>query len=445
MKLVDRSISPNTTFPESISRLPSSERKSAAELKYSKAVEMYATTDMPIIDIARLCDVSASGLSAHLGKYHRPLLFQRYGLDPKASLCQTLKVKPRKGQSYQCYIKYREAIEACSDMAYIEFNVSQIARMFGLDGISLSSQLHAHYPTVIDNREILRHQLGVADNAQRGPRKCSQKAYAEALDMYRDTDKTIPEVAESCGVSPRGLTQFLRFYHKDIIEQKAERRRQAKRKVGSRRPGHLAGNGNVYGPKPETIAKYAPALELYKTTGMTINEIVDTTGVSYAGFRGYLHQWHKGECVRRRGYEWDGGMEPDLNKTRHYLKSVAEKYAEAIASLKANPRSINAVASEFGHNPEVFREYLKKHEPELASTQGMMVLPNGRLVKRSAMKKYGAAIDDYTKSTDSLKNIAERHGIVYTSIVNFIKRNCPEVHELHKRLLEQTSSEEFNI
>ena len=126
-------------------------------------------------------------------------------------------------------------------------------------------------------------------------------------------------------------------------------------------------------------------------------------------------------------------MEPDLNKTRHYLKSVAEKYAEAIASLKANPRSINAVASEFGHNPEVFREYLKKHEPGLASTQGMMVLPNGRLVKRSAMEKYGAAIEDYTNSTDSLKNIAERHGIVYTSIVNFIKRNCPEVHELHNR------------
>ena len=81
----------------------------------------------------------------------------------------------------------------------------------------------------------------------------------------------------------------------------------------------------------------------------------------------------------------------------------------------------------------MFREYLKKHEPGLASTQGMMVLPNGRLVKRSAMEKYGAAIEDYTNSTDSLKNIAERHGIVYTSIVNFIKRNCPEVHELHNR------------
>ena len=68
-----------------------------------------------------------------------------------------------------------------------------------------------------------------------------------------------------------------------------------------------------------------------------------------------------------------------------------------------------------------------------------MRLHGGKLVKRSAVEKYGAAIEEYKKSTDTLKSISARHGIVYNSIVNFITRNCPEVREIHNRLVEQAS------
>ncbi len=422
-----------------ISGLPASMRKKAAESKYAEAVILYASSDLTIRQVAERCNVTASGLSAHIGKYHRVLLFHRYGLDINDETLRKIKVKQPKGQSYKTYLKYRAAIEACGDMAYIEFNISQIARLFGLDGPALAAQLRVHYPGVIENRESIRQRYGIADNTYRGPRPWSAEAYSEAMQMYKDTDMTISEVAERCNVSKSGLCQFMRFYHKDILNSKADRRKASAAKNRNKKPGYLAGNGHIYGPKPETVALYAPALELYLTTTLTVNEIIAATGVPSAGFKGYLHRWYRGEKLKRSGLEWDGDRVVDLRTTPHYLPSAAGKYAAAIDSIRNNPRPIAEVAKEFGHNPEVFREYLKKHEPELACQQGMVRLHGGKLVKRSAVEKYGAAIEEYKKSTDTLKSISARHGIVYNSIVNFITRNCPEVREIHNRLVEQAS------
>lgn len=419
-----------------INSLPTGERNSVAKRKYATAVEMYACSDLSIRRIAKLCHVTEAGLSAHIGRYHRDLLFKRYGLSDGDGDLQTLKVKPPKGQSLVTYRKYKDAIAACSDLAYIEYNLSQIGRLFGLEGTGLASQLRFHYPDVIPMREKLRKRLGIADNTHRGVRPWCDDAYKKAVAMYRDTDMSLPEVAEVCKVSHGGLSQHLRYYHQDVIEAKAKRRKTSKRKLGSRKAGRLAGNGNTYGPKPETIAKYAEALELFRHTGMTIKEIAAATGVSVTGFSGYLHQWYRGDKMIRRGYEWDGESEPDLQGTKHYLKSSAVKYAPAIESLRKNPRAVAEVAAEFGFNPEVFRDYLKKHEPELAAAQGMTRKADGRLVKRSSVEKYDDAIQEYAASAEPLRSIAKRHHLVYNSIIGYVLRNCPKEREMHRRLVE---------
>ena len=423
-----------------INSLPTGERNSVAKRKYAAAVEMYACSDLSIRRIAKLCHVTEAGLSAHIGRYHRDLLFKRYGLSDGDGDLQTLKVKPPKGQSLATYRKYKDAIAACSDLAYIEYNLSQIGRLFGLEGTGLASQLRFHYPDVIPMREKLRKRLGIADNTHRGVRPWCDDVYKDAVAMYRDTDLSIPEVAEACNVSMGGLSQHLRYYHQDVIELKAKKRITSKRKTGSRKVGKLAGNGNTYGPKPETIAKYADALELFRHTGMTIKEIAAATGVSVTGFSGYLHQWYRGDKMIRRGYEWDGESEPDLQGTKHYLKSSAVKYAPAIESLRKNPRAVAEVAAEFGFNPEVFRDYLKKHEPELAAAQGMTRKADGRLVKRSSVEKYDAAIQEYAASAEPLRSIARRHHLVYNSVMGYVLRNCPNERAMHKRLVETANA-----
>lgn len=319
--------------------------------------------------------------------------------------------------------------------------MAQIGRLFGLDGSSLASQLRFHYPDVIPFRERLRKRLGIADNTHRGVRKWCDDAYKEAVAMYRDTDLSIPEVAEACNVSMGGLSQHLRYYHQDVIEAKARKRKISKRKAGSRKVGNLAGNGNSYGPKPESVAKYAEALELFRTTSMTIKDIVAATGVTIGGFTGHLHQWHRGEKLRRYGQEWDGESEPDLLGTKRKLPSVADKYAPAIESLRKNPRHVAEVAAEFGFNPEVFRDYLKKHEPELYALHGMTRRADGRLVKRSSEEKYGAAIQEYATTAEPLRSIAKRHGLVYNSVMGYVLRNCPNERAMHKRLVEAAELE----
>ena len=422
---------------DNFNRLPTRMRETAAERKYAKAVEMYASTALSIRCVAKKCGVSPSGLSAHIGKHHRDLLFARYGLDINDEKLRSLKIKPPKGQSLMTHLKYKDAIEACGDIAYIEFNVSQVARMFSLDGSALAAQLRVHYPDVIPNREKLRQKLGIADNVQRGARPWCAEAYADALEMYRDSDLSIPQVADRCNVSKSGFCQFLRFYHKDVIEMKSARRREARKKVGVRRPGELAGNGKLYGPKPATVALYAPALDLYRNSSLTVKEIVEKTGVPEAGFKGYLHQWHRGEKLRRRGCEWDGVSDPDLAATRQFLKSTAAKYAPAIESLKGNPRNVTQAAAEFGLNPDVFREYLQTHEPKLAALLGMTRRQNGRRVKRSSSEKYEAAVCEYASSAEPLKSIAQRHGIVYNSLCGYVIRNCPEERERHRLMVEK--------
>ncbi len=417
--------------------LPTSKRMKAAEIKYAEAVAMYEASNLTIRQVAEKCNVTASGLSAHIGKYHRTLLFLRYGLDINDETLRRIKVKPTKGQSYKTKIKYKAAIEACGDIGYIEFNISQIARMFGLDGSALAAQLRSHYQGVIEAREKVRQTYGIADNTHRGPRQSCIEAYSEAMLMYRDTDMTISAVADKCNVSKSGFCQFMRFYHKDIISHKAARRKASSANGIKKERGTLAGNGNIYGPKPETVALYAPALELYRNTSLTVKAIIAETGVPYSGFKSYLRKWHSDDRMKRGGFGNDACNEADQCALPHGHKSTAGKYAAAIASLKDNPRPVAKVAKEFKHNPEVFREYLKKHEPGLINSQGMMRMAGGKLVKRSAMEKYRAAIEEYANNTDTLKCISARHGIVYSSIENFITRNCPEVRDIHNKLVER--------
>lgn len=412
--------------------IPYTGRKAMAMQKYAEAVKLYASSDLSIKEIAKECEVTVRGLCAHLNRYYRPLMFVRYGLDPDNSAGYALKIKSPRGQSLKTHLKYKKAIEACGDIAYIEFNVSQVAQLFDLDGPALASQLRVHYPEVIPNRERVRRELGIADNIHRGARFVSEETYREAVSMYRDTDLSIPEVADKCNVSKGGLSQYLRFYHHDVIAEKAKKRAASCMSSDYHKAGTLSGNGQLYGPGIKTMAHYGEALELYRNSDKTVPEISKETNVSYEGFRGYLSRWYPGEKLRRRGYEWDGESAPDLKGTRKFLKSTRGKYREAIESLKADPRPVTAVALQYNLNADVFREYLKTHEPDLAARLGMVKLADGRTVKRASYEKYRAAIEEYASSPDSLRNIADRHGIVYNSLSGFIIRNCPAERESHK-------------
>ena len=409
------------------------EKRRALHLKYQEAVELYATTDLPLYVIAERCQVSYGGLSSYLRRYQRELVLKRHripvkeGEDPKE-----IKIIAAGKQSIKAHAKYKDAIAACDSLDHIDLNLSEVARKYNLDGTALANFMRIHYPDILLWREKVRQRLGINDNLHRGVRPESERQYAEAVELYRTTIMSIPEIAEACHVSESGFNQHLRFYHKKLLKEKEiERKKVAENQKKSR--GELLGNGRKYEPAPETEQKYAEALELYKNTALPLKEIVKRTGVPQEGFRFYLHKWHK-ELVLERSGITEKEESLDLRKARRRMKTVAAKYEQAIESLGKRPRPVAQVAKEFGFNPETFRDYLRKHEPDLAGQQGMSRTEEGKRLSRRSEEKYAEAIHLYETTTEDLKSIAKRLGLTYNSLGGYIRRNHPEAIERHKHI-----------
>lgn len=414
-------------------------KRHALHCKYEKAVAIYADTDMPMKDIAKECGVTVGGLGSYLRRYWRELVLRRHQIHADGKKAEDIKIMEAGKQSIHAHAKYKDAVAACDSLNYIDLNVSQVARKFGTDGTALSNFMRVHYMDILTWREKTRQALGIDDHINRGAKRKCVEQYAEAVALYRTTDMTIPEVAERCHVSPSGLSQHLRFYHKEILKRREQKRKTAKAKR-QQVLGELTGNGRIYRPSPATKQRYAQALELYRNTTLTMKEIVRRTGVPAEGFRFYLHKWHKDLVIERLGISSNVSGHTDLRKARKRMKTVAAKYAEAIESLKNNPRPVAKVAAEYGFNPEVFRDYLHKHEPELARQQGMMKTANGKIVSRRSEEKYAEAVRLYGTTTETLKSIAARLGLTYNSVGGYIRRNYPEVMALHQNLLKTQSA-----
>ena len=400
----------------------------ATEDQYREAIELYGSTSLSVRAICARCGVSYAGFRSYLYKYRRDLLLSRHGVAASsASDAAHTRLRGRRGQTAAARAKYGNAIAACDDAKYVEYNVSQIAHLFGLNPTGLSNQLRAHCPELLERRELERRRLGLADNQQRGVRPWCREQYAAAVKLLRTTELTLSEAAERCGVSFTGLRQHVCFYHKDLQQTRSELRERAKTQ---KRKGHVTGSGRRHEPTAESRERYREAVRLYRNTAMTIKEIAEKLGLNPFSFTSYLQTWHREDVFARRGAEYREGA--SLSQTKQYKKPTAAKYAPAIERLRAENRPTSEIAAEFGLHPEVFRQYLKEHEPELYARQGMMRAPNGRSVSRRSMEKYAEAVGLYETTAEPLKSIARRLGLNYNSLGGFVRRNFPELIEKNK-------------
>lgn len=414
--------------------------KPETEAKYRPALELYTSTDLSYVDICRKCGISISGFSRYIGIYHRHLMLRRNGIDCSQKEADSIKLSQRRGQFPETHVKYKEAIAACDSMDYIEYNVSQIAREFGLSGTNLGRQLHMHYPEVLEFRENVRQRIGLDDGLPRGTRPWCKEQYAEAVKLLQaDRYITVQDAAERCNVSYSGLEQHLIFYHKELVDNRIKVRKEA---VREQRKGEITGCGTLHTPKPDTVEVYAEALHLYRTTPMSVRKIAKQTGVSLRGLYNYMQTWHKELICQRKGIPYEVGKPVDWSSVRRYNPATAAKYADAIARLKKGGLTTATVAAEFGLHPECFRQYLKEHEPELHASLGMRKTENGGTIASHSMAKYEEAIHIYATTTESIKSLARRFGFNDCSFGQFIRRQFPELHEKHKKLLQQIKKTE---
>lgn len=398
---------------------------SSAIEKYSEALRLYETTRLTLGEISKRCGVTRNGLSVYIQRNHRELMYKRNGMAPDTD--SDVKVRQCRGQNSRTHQKYKEAITACDSIEYIDMNISQIARMFNLDGTALANQLRMHYPDVMPHREAERRKRGLADNVARGPRKKSHETYAAALEMLRTTDKTIEEAASDCDVSFTGLRQYMQFYHKDVAATRTTRRENGK---NNPQEGKLSGNGRMRVPDVRITEKYAEEVRIYRETSLTIVAISKIIGVGVEAFKNHLRMWHRDLMFERRNADAPTPQSDhndrvaSMNGTKRYSKASAEKYAPAIDALLHSGRTTEDVAREYGLSAGSFRAYIKEHAPLLWSETGMTTFPDGsKKLKRSA-EKYAEAIELYRTTDESLRSIARRLNLCYSSVSSYIRRNC---------------------
>ena len=238
-------------------------QRKETDARYRKALKLCRETDSTYKEIAEETGVSLSGLKTYIATYHRDLLLQRKGMKMSRRAAQTTKVRGRStGQTIFGHERYRDAIEACDSLDYLECSVSEIATIFGVPATGLLAQLRDHYPEVAERREKVREERGLADNLKRGARSVTKEQYAEAIELLKDPSVTIEEAAERCNVSFGGLRNYMLSYHKDIVE--------SRRKVSS--------------------GKYDEAVKLYLSSDLTVKDVATKLGLVYNSFASYLRR-----------------------------------------------------------------------------------------------------------------------------------------------------------
>ena len=255
----------------------------ATKAKYREALSLYVTTRMTVRAISAACGVSESGFRSYVWRCHRDLLLARHGLRCTPEQSAETRLRPLRGQSPASYAKYHRAIEACGDAAYIGYNVSQIARRFGLNPTGLGNQLRAHYPELLAERERERVRLGLSDNQPRGARPWCRTCYAAAVELLRSTEMSLSEAATASGVSVSGLRQHVGFYHKDLQRSRRENRARHRGSVAPRAVSGRVPGGGIQ-------EKYAAAVRSYESTDESLRSIARREGLAYSSLWGFVRR-----------------------------------------------------------------------------------------------------------------------------------------------------------
>lgn len=333
----------------------------------------------------------------------------------------------------------REAIMACQSIDYLELTVAEIARKYELKPECLINQLERLYPDILHRREQMRDLMGYSRPGNRELKKATAQKYADAIQMLRNTSLTVKEVANRCNVSYSGLQQHMLCYHKDIAESRLLYRTDALLQPVPSSPQKRtpSGTGCVRKPRRETAELFAPAVQLYQETNLSVPQIAARYGLKVYALDGYLRKWYPEDVRRRR-------------LTRETMRMVKKKeraarpdcsgpalarlrYTPAIALLQEG-KTLAQAAKELNVQQYDLSAWLKRNHPEILeqTRAGMFVLPSGQKTLRRSYDRF-LPIAEYITShpSKSTKELSAKFNVPTSSLVKYIRTYFPEQWSRH--------------
>ena len=368
-----------------------------------------------------------------MSKYQRDVAFAEASEVQREQA--VFRYQARYGQHPETEAKYRDAILACKSIDNLSLTITEIARMYGLKPEPFRNQLKRHFPDVLVNRRELRAKLGFKENGNIGLKQKTVQRYAHAIELLRDPAITVREAASRTEVSYQGLQQHLIFYHKDIADARMLVRSDALMKPLV--VGDFTAKGGIRVPRPDVAERYAPAVEMYRTTDLPVTEIAERCDIAEHNLRNYLARWHRPLMEQRRErvkrQREEKRLTPKVNRSRSAQARI--KYMPAIELITAG-KTIAEAARTLGVPVYDLSAWLKLHEPGVleVAQAGMMRLPSGKLVSRKTYNKY-LPISEYINSHPSkpTKDVAEKWHVPVSSLIKKMYFYFPEIWERHKR------------
>ena len=340
----------------------------------------------------------------------------------------------RFGQRSETRERYADAIQACGSIGYLEMTIAEIAHMFGHTDQCLRNQLKRHYPEMMKLREQLRERLGMNKRPIRGVSASTEAKYAPAIELLRTTDMTIHEVATRCGLSTTALQSHVLFNHRDLAQQRMSKRLNA---IDKNATGGMSGTGRPNAPREATAALYAEALEMYRTTDLTVAEIALKCNVLAHSFQTYLQRWWRSDIAVREKLRRER-----LEKQRREREEVGNRSRTALAAKKYTPAlklieegaTYEEAAKALGLDADAENLYrwVQSNHPDVHRRERqnqVVVLPNGRECAKTSWAMFGEAVEAYLNTDESINQIAKRFDLRATSLGNFLRRKFPEAGE----------------
>ncbi|MBQ9169488.1 MAG: hypothetical protein IJ148_01510 [Bacteroidaceae bacterium] len=272
-----------------------------------------------------------------------------------------------------------------------------------------------------------------------GQRSDTRARYAEAIVACGSIlylDKTIAEIARLFGHQEECLRNQLKRHFPELV---AERERIRGLLNMSKLPARGVGKA--------TVEKYKAAIELLRTSNITIREAAEQTGVSLAGLHQHLLFFHKDiveqRFLRRLNALGQPKVEGETNGTGRInepRKATKALYADAIELYRTTDRPVTEIAMELGLDPHNLSGYIqrwhredmavraKKRSEKTEQRREKRKLQQEMALKKKAENKYIPAIQ-LIENGASYADAAKAIGISPERLTRWTRRHRPDVHK----------------
>lgn len=171
--------------------------------------------------------------------------------------------------------------------------------------------------------------------------------------------------------------------------------------------------------------KYRVAVELYRTTDMSITEISKVCGVSRSGFAVYIQRHHRDLMYARHEEPSGGDCNPRLRPCKGQRRSTADKYAAAIEACGSEAYmdlNVSQIACLYGLDGPALANQLRIHFPEVLSRRravrdGLGLDRNVNVgVRHQAMLMYAEAVAMLRDAGVSVREAAVTSGVSFSGL-----------------------------